>query len=406
MIVTAEWLSTTPARHILETLQEAGHEAFYVGGCVRDTLMGLTPKDIDIATAATPDVVTEVMQAAGMGVVPTGIKHGTITVKAGGQAFEVTTYRHDVTTDGRNATVAYTRYVDEDAARRDFTVNALYMDKSGVVLDSSGTGIEDIMHRRIRFVGDAHTRCKEDYLRILRYFRFYARFGGGVVDSYALSAVRAHWHKVFEVVSAERIMMEIRSILSLPDPTPALVMMDDLDILRHLLGTRGYNDPHWMYAVLRAEREAGAAPDWHRRYVFLTRGTMPIFPISRAEENRLRQTHQSTPYGASPAIVAFQYRDADIALDAHLLRCAERFGSPDRREALDAEIARGLSAVLPVDGPAFFEHGIGPGRVLGSALHFAKEAFKASDLRATADQLISHALQKVSQHHGKESLAS
>lgn len=405
MIVTAEWLKTTPAISVIEALEDEGFEAFYVGGCVRDTLMGTTPKDIDIATSATPVEVAMVFEDRGMGVVPTGIKHGTVTVKAGGEAFEVTTYRHDVTTDGRNATVAFTRSVEEDGARRDFTVNALYMQKNGVVLDSSGSGIEDIMHRRIRFVGDAHTRCKEDYLRILRYFRFYARFGGGKPDAEALSAVRSHWHKLFEVVSAERVMGEIRSILSLPNPIPALVIMDDLEILRHLLGTRSYNDPHWMHALLRAEHEAGVSPDWHRRYTFLTQGTMPSFPISRAEENRLRQTHQSTPYGASPAIVAFQYRDPEIAMDAHLLRCAERFGSPDSREALDAEIERGLGAVLPVDGPAFFEHGIGPGRVLGWALHFAKEAFKASDLRATADQLIPVALQKVSQHHGKESLA-
>lgn len=405
MIVTAEWLKTTPAISVIEALEDEGFEAFYVGGCVRDTLMGTTPKDIDIATSATPVEVAMVFEDRGMGVVPTGIKHGTVTVKVGGEAFEVTTYRHDVTTDGRNATVAFTRSVEEDGARRDFTVNALYMQKNGVVLDSSGSGIEDIMHRRIRFVGDAHTRCREDYLRILRYFRFYARFGGGTPDTEALSAVRSHWHKVFEVVSAERVMWEIRNILSLPNPVPALVLMHKLGFLRHLLGTLGYNDPNWMHALLRAEHEAGVSPDWHRRYVFLTRGTMPIFPISRAEENRLRQTHQSTPYGASPAIVAFQYRDADIAMDAHLLRCAERFGSPDGRETLDAEIARGLAAVLPVDGPAFFEHGIGPGRILGSALHFAKEAFKASDLRATADQLIPVALQKVSQHHGKESLA-
>lgn len=395
MILNSPWIAVTPASKIIAALAAHGEEAYYVGGCVRDSLMGKTPKDIDIATSALPDVVADLFRARGLQVIPTGIKHGTVTVVDQRQTFEITTFRKDVSTDGRNATVAYTRDAMEDAARRDFTVNALYMTKEGVVMDSTGTGIEDVMHRRIRFVGDADTRCREDYLRVLRYFRFYAKFGGGECDPEALEAVKTNWPKMFPFVSNERIMMEIRNILTLDDPIPALALMDELGMLHRLLGTRAYQNPYKLYALLRAERAVGEAPDWHRRYAYLANGMMPVFPISNREENRLRRATKEAAAGEAPAIVAFQYKEPEVAVDAHLLSRAADFKKPLTRSTLDAEIARGMAATLPVDGPSFYPHGLVPGKELGSALHFAKEAFKLSDLQATRDELITCAMRRM-----------
>lgn len=405
MIATAEWIDTTPAHRILNILTTEGHEALYVGGCVRDTLMGLEPKDIDIATSCHPEDVTILMEHQGFNVIPTGIKHGTVSVVVDGETFEVTTYRKDVTTDGRNATVAFTSDMKEDAMRRDFTVNALYMQANGVVLDSSGTGIEDIMHRRIRFVGDAEARCKEDYLRILRYFRFYAKFGGGVPDTGALNAVAQHWHKVFSEVSAERTMMEIRSILSLPNPVPALELMESLRMLQELVGTRSYADPFWLHNLIRAEQHAGVSPDWRRRYTFLSRGATPVFIHSNAEGDHIRLAHLSTPIGDSPAMITFEYKNPNVAMDAHLLRRASMARTPEPRAWIDAEIMRGMEAKLPVDGPAFFDHGIGPGPELGKLLRIAKDAFKDSDLTATSAQLVESVLRTSRVSYVKESLA-
>ena len=395
MIITAPWVKQTPAREILRSLLEAGHDAYYVGGCVRDTIMGKVPKDIDIATSALPEAVAELFRAQGLQVVPTGIKHGTVTVVLGGEGFEITTFRQDVSTDGRNATVAYTIDPVIDAERRDFTVNAIFMNREGVVLEPVEGAVQDVMHRRIRFVGKADVRCREDYLRILRYFRFYAKFGGGECDQEALEAIRTHWVKMFIFVSNERIMMEIRNILSLEDPVPALALMDDLGMLQRLLGTRSYQNPYKLYALLRAERVVGEAPDWRRRYVFLTNGMMPVFPISNREESRMRQSAKEAAAGDAPALVAFQYKDPDIAVDAHLLSRAAEFKKPLTRSKLDAEIARGMAATLPVDGPSFYPHGFTPGKDLGKVLHFAKEAFKLSDLQATREEVITCAMRKL-----------
>ena len=178
------WMKTPQVVAVMDALEARGFTgcARFVGGCVRNSLLNRPIEDIDIATTLTPDQVTEALQEAGIRAVPTGVEHGTITAVADSQPFEITTLRRDVSTDGRRAVVAFTQDWTEDAQRRDFTLNAVYADRDGTLFDPTGRGIEDGKAGRIVFVGDAMTRIREDYLRILRFFRFQAWYGKGDAD--------------------------------------------------------------------------------------------------------------------------------------------------------------------------------------------------------------------------------
>ncbi|MCW3477586.1 CCA tRNA nucleotidyltransferase [Limobrevibacterium gyesilva] len=200
-----------------------------VGGCVRDALAGRAVADIDLATPDPPDAVTRALTGAGLRAVPTGLDHGTVTAVSGHRGFEVTTLRRDVATDGRHAVVAYTDDWREDAARRDFTINALSMTADGAVYDYFG-GIADLRAGRVRFVGDAATRIAEDYLRILRFFRFHARFGTGAPDPQALAAIDGAVPGLARL-SAERVWSELKRILAAPDPVASVALMRRLGVL-------------------------------------------------------------------------------------------------------------------------------------------------------------------------------
>ena len=171
--ITADWLSSDAAQTVCRMLTDAGYQAWFVGGCVRNALIDAPVSDLDLSTNARPDTVVELAKAAGLKAIPTGIDHGTITVVAGGEPFEITTFRKDVATDGRRATVAFADDMESDARRRDFTMNALYADQDGIVADPLN-GLPDLQARRVRFIENPDQRIKEDYLRILRFFRFHA----------------------------------------------------------------------------------------------------------------------------------------------------------------------------------------------------------------------------------------
>ena len=200
----------------LAAVMAALPEARVVGGAVRDTLAGRTVAEIDLATPRTPDQVTEALQAAGIRAVPTGLDHGTVTAVADGRSFEITTLRRDVETDGRHAVVTFTDDWQADAARRDFTINAMSLTRAGEVFDYFG-GVADLRAGVVRFVGDPATRIAEDYLRILRYFRFFARYGRDVADPRALAAIRAGVPGLPRL-SVERVWSELARILSARDP--------------------------------------------------------------------------------------------------------------------------------------------------------------------------------------------
>jgi len=231
MRVQGDWLLHAGTQALCRALEVGGFQALFVGGCVRNALIGAPVNDIDVATDATPEMVTKLAKIAGFKVIPTGIDHGTVTVIAQGAVHEVTTFRQDIETNGRHAVVRYSTSVIEDAERRDFTMNALYARPDGVVVDPLG-GLPDLVARRVRFVGDADARIIEDYLRILRFFRFFAWYGDPAqgVDVEGLAACAAHSAGI-ETLSRERVGAEFRKLLSAPDPSLAIAAMVQSGVL-------------------------------------------------------------------------------------------------------------------------------------------------------------------------------
>jgi poly(A) polymerase len=251
----AEWTKREDLAALMAALGEG--QARYVGGAVRDTLLGIDVKDIDVATPLLPESVMERLAAADIRTVPTGIDHGTVTAVLPHGPVEITTLRHDVATDGRRATVAYATEWREDAARRDFTINALYADPvTGEIFDYFG-GLADLADRRVRFIGDARERIREDHLRILRYFRFQARFGSQPVDQASESAC-AELAATLKGLSRERIGMEFLNLLGLADPTPTIARMAELGVLAEILPRA---DVEGLAQLVAEEQRQGALPD-------------------------------------------------------------------------------------------------------------------------------------------------
>ena len=229
-------MEQSATRAVMEALEARGYAgcARFVGGCVRNSLLGQPIDDIDIATTLTPDQVTEALETAGLKVVPTGVDHGTVTAISEGRPFEITTLRRDVSTDGRRAVVAFTQSWEEDAVRRDFRLNALYADAEGRIFDPTGQGVADARAGRIVFVGDAMTRIREDYLRILRFFRFHAWYGKGDADQAALAACKA-LKGMLSGRAAERTQKELLKLLAAPDPRASLRLMAATSVLSAVL---------------------------------------------------------------------------------------------------------------------------------------------------------------------------
>ena len=270
------WMTAPATRAVIEALEARGGRgcARFVGGCVRDSLTDRPVDDIDIATTLTPDETTLALEAAGLRVAPTGVEHGTVTAISDRRPFEITTLRRDVSTDGRRAVVAFTTDWNEDARRRDFRLNALYADPDGRLFDPTGHGVEDAGAGRIVFVGDPMVRIREDYLRILRFFRFYAWFGRGEPDAAALAACRA-LKGMLAGRSAERTQKEILKLLAAQDPRAALQLMSTSGVLSALLpfvkgtarldglveielGVLRENDPELRLAALIPQEKAVA----------------------------------------------------------------------------------------------------------------------------------------------------
>ncbi|HQU69737.1 MAG TPA: CCA tRNA nucleotidyltransferase [Albidovulum sp.] len=377
MRIEGDWIKAPATQAVLAMLTGAGHQGWLVGGCVRDGLLGRAVADIDITTDARPARVVELAEAAGFRVVPTGIDHGTVTLIVGGTPHEVTTFRRDVETDGRRATVAFADGLEEDAARRDFTMNALYADANGEVTDPVG-GLADLEARRIRFVGDAETRVREDYLRILRFFRFHASYGDpdAGMDAEALAAIAANSDGL-DRLSKERIGHEMRRLLAAPDPAPALAAMQATGVLAHVLPGA---DPRALAPLVHLEPE-GLAPGWLRRLAALG-GDAEWLRLSKAEARELELLRAAIEGGAGPAELAYRHREV-IARDAMLIRAASGLVlSPDWQD----EIATGAAARFPLSA-ADLMPGL-QGAALGQRLAELEARWIASGFTLSREQLL------------------
>ncbi len=239
----------------------------WVGGCVRDTLLGCAIHDIDAATPLVPHDVVNRLEAAGIRSVPTGIAHGTVTALLGEGPVEITTLRRDVSTDGRRATVAFSQEWRDDAARRDFTINALYARPDSLEIDDWFGGIDDLAARRVRFIGEARERIREDHLRILRYYRFQARFGSAL-DAEAEDAC-ADLAPMLRGLSRERVGWELQNLLALPDPAATVARMQAREVLPVVLPEAGEEGVGRLAALIAEELRQQVAPDPLRRLAAL-----------------------------------------------------------------------------------------------------------------------------------------
>ena len=372
-LAAADWLLRDETRAMFEALTREGAQARAVGGAVRNALMGLPVKDVDIATTALPEDVMQLAKRAGLRAVPTGIDHGTVTVIAGKVPFEVTTLRRDIETFGRHARVTFSTDWREDAMRRDFTMNALYLDAAGQVHDPLG-GYTDLVARRVRFIGDARARIREDYLRILRFFRFLAEYGDPTApDPEGLAAVQAERTGLAQL-SGERIRAELLRLLAAPGAAQAAVAMHKAGILVPLIGVEG--DVTALERLAAIERHLGRAPDPLLRLTALAGNTPLDLPtrlrLSSAEGRRLTAARRCAtafdPRRCEAAAKEFIYRNgADDFIAGALLDWAHSHADTD--DAARAERAtlpaRWAAPVLPLRGADVVARGIAPGPAVG-----------------------------------------
>lgn len=356
-------------KRLLKALDAKAGTARFVGGAVRDMLLGVPHDDLDLATTLRPDDVTSRLEAAGIKAVPTGIEHGTITAVSSGTVVEVTTLRSDVSTDGRRATVAFTDDWRLDAGRRDFTINALYADPfTGELFDYFG-GVEDLKARRVRFIGDPLQRIAEDHLRILRYFRFHARYGHGEPDADALKACTDRANDLM-ALSRERIADELLKLLALPDPTQTVRLMRERGLFEPVVPE--VTDVERLAALVAAEREAGVASDPLRRLAALLPADPPTAERVAARLKLSNKARKRLASAADPSlhetIQGLAYRlGTEGAVDRLLL--ASRPGDA-------AQIANWAPPRLPIGGRDLMARGIVEGPEIARTLKRIEDAWE------------------------------
>ena len=359
----AKWRARPGMARLLNALGASEGLTRFVGGAVRDELLRLPGNDVDLATRLRPDEVVERLTAAGVKAVPTGIDHGTVTAISAGRPVEVTSLRRDVSTDGRRATIAFTDDWREDAARRDFTINALSADPdSGEIYDYFG-GLADLEQRHVRFIGAPLERIAEDHLRILRFFRFHARFGAGEPDAEALEACTARANDLM-ALSRERIADELLKLLRLPDPAPTVAIMHDRAILSPVLPEIEAGRLGRLEALVAAEHAAEIAPDGLRRLAALLPPEPAVadqiggrLKLSNKARKRLACAVGQEPLQA-PQVLAYRL-GADCAADRLLLA---------DRAADAASIADWTAPRLPIGGGMLIARGIPKGPLVARTL--------------------------------------
>jgi len=315
--VSGDWLSAPPTQAVFRMLTAGGAQVFAVGGCVRNSLLGVPVADVDFATDALPDSIETLARIAGLRSIPTGKAHGTITVVANGVGHEVTTFRKDIETNGRHAVVRFADTLEEDAHRRDFTMNALYADSDGRISDPLG-GRQDILAHRVRFIDDPDARIREDYLRILRFFRFHAWFGDpmGGIDAEALGAIAANADGL-AALSKERIGAEMRKLLGAPDPAPSLASMAQTGVLARILPGA---DASAVAVLVHLEGTVRFNADWLLRLAALGGGGAgAALCLSKVEKRRLKVLIENIATTTPAPELAYRH-GAPTAIGTMLLR--------------------------------------------------------------------------------------
>jgi poly(A) polymerase len=388
-VINGAWLDAKPLRKIFAAFDAANTEARIVGGAVRNALIDRPVKEIDLATPAAPDAVIRLANRAGLNAHPTGIDHGTVTVVSDGVGFEVTTLRRDVETDGRHAVVAFTTSWEEDAKRRDFTINALYCDASGTVYDPIG-GLADLSKRRVRFIGDAETRIREDYLRILRFFRFSAEYANGQLDAAGLTAAIA-LKRGLTRLAAERLRSEILKLLAAPHAAEVVRPMQQCGILQLVVPED--SDPECLARLQAIEAALGEPPDAIAGMAALAVSSpSKVGPIAQ----RLRLSNDETAALEAAAIVnpGFNPSQPDAAARAVLYRLGPRAfqravrvswarsgASPAdgawRKRALLTD--RWSAPKMPFGGREVLALGVPPGPAVGDVLRAFEAWWVAND---------------------------
>lgn len=379
--ITGEWLICPDSVAVFEALKASGARPRLVGGCVRDALIGRTVRDIDIAVDILPEETVRALDSAGLRAIPTGLSHGTITAISGKRVFEITSLRQDKATDGRHATVAFTKDWTLDASRRDFTMNALYAETDGTVVDILGGGLADLAARRVRFIGSASDRIQEDYLRILRLFRFHAWYGDGEMEPDALVAC-AGLAGGMSKLSRERVGAEMLKLLAAYAPEIAVEMMAQTGVLAQVLP--GQPNGMAMTALVASERRIGATPDPLRRLALLSGGAdaVTIGRALRLSNDQMKALRARAPLDypiqdATSARRAGYERGAEAGRDLLLIQNAQAGQPLDTR--LLPLILNGAEQAMPITARDLMAFGMVPGPEIGETLERLEQEWIESD---------------------------
>lgn len=398
LLSDAAWFNSPELKAVIAALSTGTEKPRIVGGAVRDGLLGLPVSDVDLSTKLTPNEVIPALETARIKAVPTGIEHGTITAVSDGKTFEITTLRRDVSTDGRRATVAFSTDWKEDAARRDFTINALYADPdSGKIFDYFG-GLADLKTGIVRFIGDANARIAEDHLRILRYFRFYARFGRSAPDAQAIAACGAS-AKSLMALSRERIADELMKLLALPQPANAVRLMIEHSIFAAFLPEISANADERLERLLVREKAVASEPKAARRLNALLPDDRNVVEEVAARlklSNKARvelsaRAAKLHPTGNAARAIAYRCGVA-TATDIFLLH-----GTDDDWQHSTGALHNWIPPVFPIKGGELVSLGLLPGPLVAKTLKIAEQQWIDEDFpdAARATSIASQCVAKI-----------
>ncbi len=383
MKLTADWVHDASVQRLFSAFEDRGYQIYFVGGCVRNALLNCAVADLDVSTSAVPEQTISVAKSEGFKLIPTGLEHGTITIIIGDHDFEITSFRKDVETHGRRAVVAFSDNIMDDALRRDFTMNALYADRAGEVIDPLA-GMGDLNNRKVRFIADAQDRIKEDYLRILRYFRFHAWYANQDegMDQEAMAAIAENVEGL-GLISKERIGAELRKILSAEDPVRTIAAMENCGVLAQIIPG---SSARALGPLTLLEETTGSKADWQRRLLALGGVDQSAkLRLSKAESKRIATFHKAMDRGAGSAETAYWY-GKDTALDLALI-IAANLETPAHPDLLD-QINEGSSAIFPVTASDVSK--TLKGKAIGDTLRALETEWVASGFAKTKQELLAN----------------